>query len=305
MLKIGWIVSVMMLYSTSQVGTTGDPMLRNLTFATFILTLSSAMLGAQGIGNCDPVIHDKLVGAEWRSPSDCEVKYDQKVRQAIDSAFSPVLSSFASEGWTVVKAPKLTPIDSIARHTETKPFDNAFSSSGPYAFELRASGKDTEAQKQALMDKAGALMKDLAKNEKEIKRLSQQVAALDEKNLVTVRVLINDKSFEIVDFAPPFNSRPLAGGGTVVWIPRAQARTGGGADAGSPATLVLLGAWSGATGKRLEADSEEVRATATLSKARPLLNTQTIFIRIESTEANAELILSRVNWSSLRSLLLE
>jgi hypothetical protein len=294
---------VLVLYLTSK--TTGDPMLRNLAFATFILTLSSSLLCAQGNGNCDPVIHDKLVGAEWRSPSDCEVKYDQKVRQEIDNAFRPVLRNFAGEGWTIVKAPKLAPIDAIARHTETKPFDNAFTTSGPYAFELRASGKDTEAQKQALMDKMTALMKDLAKNQKEIERLSQQVAALGEKDILSVRVLINSTSFEIVDFAPPFNSHALPGGGTVVRIPRAQARTGGGADAGSPATLVLLGPWNGATGKRLDAESEEVLANATLNKARPLLNTQTVFIRIEGTDANAEKVLSHVDWNSLRSLLLE
>jgi len=49
-------------------------------------------------GDCDPVIHDRLVGAEFRSPSACEVKFDQHVRDGLIAAVTPLMNSFTAGG---------------------------------------------------------------------------------------------------------------------------------------------------------------------------------------------------------------
>ncbi len=270
---------------------------------TTYLSANGATTGS--LGNCDATIHDKLVGAEWRSPSECEVKFDQHVREAIDRSLAPALHSLTGAGWSANKQPKLGPIDSIARHTETKPYQLDFTSAGAYVFSLRNAnaGKNSAAQQEAMQQQMAVLMKDIAKNQKQIEALSHQSATLGQGDNLSVRVTVNDTSVEVVSFRPPFTTSPLPGGGVVLHIPAAQARTGGGEDAAMPETLILLGPWGAASGKKLDAESEVVHATAALNKTKPLLSVQTITVRVEGTDANAKQFIQSIDWSALRSLL--
>lgn len=147
------------------------------------------------------------------------------------------------------------------------------------------------------------LMKDIAKNQKQIEALSHQSATLGQGDNLSVRVTVNNSSYSDVNFHAPFTTSPLAGGGEVLHIPAAQARTGGGEDAATPETVVLLGPWGSASGKKLDATSEEVRIAAMLNKTKPLLSVQTIVIRIDGTDANTKQIIQSIDWSALRSLL--
>ena len=129
------------------------------------VTARTAPTAASGAGNCDPAIHDKLVGAEWRSATDCEIKVDSHLRQVFDHAFAPAVSGFQSDGWDENKKPKMGPISSIARHSETHPYTTSFNDAGAYAFALRESANSPSArenadQQQAIMDRMAALMKD-------------------------------------------------------------------------------------------------------------------------------------------------
>jgi hypothetical protein len=60
-------------------------------------------------GDCDAVIHDKYVGAEVRSPSGCEVKFDADVRAAFARVFAGIPRAFPSTGWNVTM-PAMAPI---------------------------------------------------------------------------------------------------------------------------------------------------------------------------------------------------
>jgi hypothetical protein len=40
-------------------------------------------------GTCVPVFHDQLAGAQWRSPSECEVKFDSYARNGLTAALQP------------------------------------------------------------------------------------------------------------------------------------------------------------------------------------------------------------------------
>lgn len=73
-------------------------------------------------GTCDPVIHDQLVGAEWRSLSECEVKFDSYVRSGLTAALQPVIHNLTAYSWSLAHHVELQSLTSIPRHTETKPF---------------------------------------------------------------------------------------------------------------------------------------------------------------------------------------
>jgi len=73
-------------------------------------------------GNCDPQIYDRLAGAEWRSPSDCEVKFDAYVRKGLTAAIQPAIDALTAQGWNITSAVEAQSLTSIPRHTEDKPF---------------------------------------------------------------------------------------------------------------------------------------------------------------------------------------
>lgn len=86
-------------------------------------------------GECDHVIHDKFAMAQNRSPSDCEVKFDHMVREALDQALQPVTRYLQ-----VVKQSHVKTITNIARHTEQTPYRLDSAPEGVFAIELQSTG---------------------------------------------------------------------------------------------------------------------------------------------------------------------
>jgi hypothetical protein len=263
---------------------------------------------SSGTGNCDPQIHDKLTGAEWRSATECEIKFDTHVRQAFERAFAPVAEKFQAEGWIENKKPKMGPINSIARHSENSPYSISFNDAGNYGFTLNEGANSSDAkakadQEKAIMDHMAELMKDMAKNSSQIQELSHQYAAISQTSSLGIRVTINENSTGSTNFQTVHTVTPLSGGGTVLFIPGAQPLTGGGADAAEPLTKVLLGAWGATTAKPLGKDGEAITTQGALSKTKSMLSVQNIDIRITGGKEAAQQAIQRIDWPALRALL--
>jgi hypothetical protein len=54
--------------------------------------------GGRRFGDCDPVVHDRLAGAEWRSATECEIKFDSHAREALRNALKPLEPGWAATG---------------------------------------------------------------------------------------------------------------------------------------------------------------------------------------------------------------
>ena len=72
--------------------------------------------------DCDNAIHDKLTGAQDRSPTDCEVKYDLEVKSAFQKAFENVVSGFQNNHWLVTKITTLEPVTGVPRSSDNSSF---------------------------------------------------------------------------------------------------------------------------------------------------------------------------------------
>ena len=100
------------------------PQAVHLFLLAYLIAVPRTMVGQTTgtFGSCDPVIHDQLAGAEWRSPSECEVKFDAYVRQGLTAALQPVIDNLTANRWSLARHVELQSLTSIPRHTETKPF---------------------------------------------------------------------------------------------------------------------------------------------------------------------------------------
>ncbi|UWZ84748.1 hypothetical protein [Occallatibacter riparius] len=266
--------------------------------------------------DCDPQIHDKMVGAEARSPSECEVKFDQHVRQELQHAFAPLMARLEQGDWVVSKQPQMGPVQAMARHSEKSPYHLDSASHGAFHIELGLKQESAEYQQRAAayqqaMEKMNQQVSEAMKNggpatgQKTMDELARSVAAQMDNMSVKISVGINAGSIGVVNFAGTHNTASLPGGGTVVYIPAAQPSTGGGPDSGEAVTWVLVGPWKQVTAKSLGSDGEHIDANGGLLPGKPTLAVQNVWVRIRAGKDMTEQVIQKVDWDKVRALIQE
>jgi hypothetical protein len=262
--------------------------------------------------DCDPVIHDWLNEAEARAPAECEVKFDRDVRVAMTKAFEPTWAAFAAQQWRVTRSPREGALDAMPRGSEKTPYQFGFGDSA-VGFELTMDSNAPEFRRlKAAADASDPGLTKLMELMKQGRYAEAQAAAREHKpgnalgefrgnTQVVATPVINHAEMSLVNFHGAFAAAPLAGGGTVLYLPEAQPLTGG--SDGEPVTYVLLGPWGPASAARLDADATRVSVKATISPSAPRLSVQTIVVRIHCSREFAQRAIQTVDWSALRALI--
>lgn len=254
--------------------------------------------------SCDPVIYDKLVGTESRSPSACEAKFDADVRAALQKAFDPIVHALEAEDWIVARRPNMDPIDAIARHTETQPYRMDLTRNGAFGLQLRLNpaGEVVRGYQQ----RQQVLMNQLGKEPNEA--LVTQIAAIANERQANTVIAIgvsanlpNGAAF--TSYKGPLETLTVPGAVYAVWAPALPASTGGGAGSAHPGARILLGRF-GAPAARTQSDgSIAVRAPNQWTSNAPPLSIQTMEIRIDSGRALVDQVLRRMDLDALGALL--
>lgn len=261
-------------------------------------------------GDCDPVIHDKLVGAEWRSPSACEVSFDAYARKGITAALQPVIDSFTAQGWQIVRKVETQSLTSIPRHTETKPFqltEQQMHQGGAFYIALALPQNSPTYQKynQATMDlMAKAIAQAQSGKNPNMDAANAAARALEENTSITISVSINQASTGIVNFKAGHTLKPLPGGGYTLEVPYTQSPSGGDITASQRVTFAFLGAWAAAPTTKPSGTGEDLQVNGALnSSPANLMKVQNIRIRIQGGTAQAQRVLSLINWNLLGQLI--
>jgi hypothetical protein len=268
-----------------------------------------AVLMSGTFGDCDPHIVDKLVGAEWRSPSSCEVKFDSNVLQALVPAVAPVVSAMTAAGWVETKKPRLDAIDAIPRHSEKKPFElvNRGGGAFDYAFSVKQDSPEYQRLNKVAMDKmqeaiGQALKGGAAPDPGKMEEAQEASRALQEASLLDMSIVINEASWEAVSFKGGHTVRPLPGGGFSIEVPYAQPPTGGGEDAAVRVTYVFLGAWGAAPASTTGGKDQTISVKGALNPAK-LLVVQNLRIRIQGGSEQTQKVTQLMDWAALRQLI--
>jgi hypothetical protein len=265
--------------------------------------------------SCDPIIHDWLNQAENRAPAECEVRFDQDVRAAMTKAFEPTYAAFAAQQWRVMRSPKTGLPDAMPRGSEKMPyrfgfgdsaagFELAMDSGAPEFQRLKAAADAPDpglAHVMELMKQGKYAEAQAAANLTNANRPNNALGEFRGNTRLVVTPVINQADLSIVNFHGAFAAAPLAGGGTVLYLPEAQ--PAGGGSSGEPMTYVLLGPWAQPGAARLDADGTRVSARATLSPSAPRLSVQTVVIGFHCSRELAQKAIQTVDWSVLRGMI--
>jgi len=262
-------------------------------------------------GSCDPQIYDRLAGAEWRSPSDCEVKFDAYVRKGLTAAIQPAIDALTAQGWNITSAAEAQSLTSIPRHTEDKPFQMteqqthqggafyvslALDKSSP-VFQLY--DRQTQAAMQQLADQMKAGVASVTKSTTDA--LRNAAKEQEEHTTLQIGIAINAAGAGITIFKGGHTVTPLPTGGFAVSAPFVHPPGGGGEDGAQRVTYAFLGPFT-QPAAAASSGPETVQVKATLNNAR-LMRVQTIRIRIQSGTDLAQQLIKLIDWSALQNLM--
>lgn len=286
-----------------------------LLASIFSLAHAAATEATTGtFGNCDAQIHDKLVGAEWRSPSDCEVKFDAYARKGLTAALQPVIDNLTALGWGVTGEVEAQSLTSIPRHTADKPFQLAeqqLHQGGAFFVTL---GLDKSSPIFAQYDQAvqaagtkfAAALKSMnaADGVAAQNALSDATKAEAEHTEIHISVSINSSSVGITDFKGGHTVTTLPTGGFAVSAPYVQAPTGGDITAAQRVTYVFLGPFTPPTAAGPGTGGENIQVKGSLSSAPPkLLTVQSVVIRIQTGTDLAKQVMQLIDWNAIKNLM--
>jgi hypothetical protein len=259
-------------------------------------------------GNCDPAIHDKLAGAEWRSPSGCEVIFDAYARKGLTAAIEPVIDGLTAQGWKVISSVEAQSLTSIPRHTESKPFqltEQSMHQGGAFFVSLglpESSPIYQRLSQAAMAEMQKAITAAQAGKALPMDEATDAARALDENTKIGISVAINLSGAGISNFKGGHTVTPLPGGGYAIEVPYAQSPGGGDITAAQHVTCVFLGAWGPAPASTQSGGDENIQVKGALNPAK-LLAVQNIRIRIQGGPAQAQQVIKLINWNALQALM--
>jgi hypothetical protein len=263
-----------------------------------------------GSADCDRVVHDKLVGAQNRSPSECEVKFDLQLREAEHQTFVRAVAALAQDLWIIKSETPVKAITGVARNTEKQLFRQGATNGGGYELALALDPASAKAQTFAARwheadDKVSEEVKATGKADGPafvaFMKLNAEIAAASK---ITATVSVNVQAHEFVSFTAEHSLLQVPAATYSVTAPRVQALSGGDAGSAGPATFIYLGKWQPPAFEKLSDGGERTRVKSTIEvTASSPLSVQTVIIRLESSAALRDSLLANIDLGPLRALL--
>src|ERR1035437_1095872 len=242
--------------------------------------------------DCDNVIHDKLTGAQDRSPTDCEVKYDLEVKSAFQKAFENVVSGFQNNHWLVTKITMLDPVTGVPRA-----FDNS-SFLGDYNIELEVGPENDQ---YAAYNKSYQEL--LNGGSQDIKKIQDFMKQMNGAIRIKIYARVNTTYSSIVIFKGGHKMLKAPGAAYVIESSYVQAGGGGGIDDSINADFIYMGNWKAPVIVKDSDGGETIKVMPVIVKSATNLSVKNVTIRIECNSELAEQILKGIDLSKLTSLL--
>ncbi len=256
--------------------------------------------------DCDNTIYDKLAGSQFRSPTDCEVKFDLALRNALHEAFQPAIIRMAKDGWQVENETEIKPITGIGRHTENNPFIPGFTTGGNYKLHLQLSPSADSYQKlKKQNDDAMADMQKDPNSPDAMKKFSEALEGIQGASDITINVNINESNSGVTNFTTEHSIEKAEGVAYILHLRNAQATTGGGKEGSSNTSFIYLGKWNAPTFEKRSDGSEKVTCSTIINKSAPHLAVQNIVMRITCNNELAGRLAKFIDFNRLNAMILK
>jgi hypothetical protein len=254
--------------------------------------------------DCDNVIHDKMIGAQYRSPTECEVKFDLDLRTALHLSFKPLIDSLLKNGWRLEKETQVKSIMGIGRGSEKNFYDPGLTDVGNYAlhFQLNPASPEYKNWQTQYADMMNDFQKDPTKPGS-MDKLTAFTAEMKVATDISIYVNVNYSATAAVNFTTSHHVEKTPNTTCVVYLKNAQAATGGGKEESGNAAWVYFGKWSSPKFQKNSDGSERVELNATPDPKASHLSVQTIVIRMECNDDLSDEVIKYTDFKKLQSLL--
>lgn len=246
--------------------------------------------------DCDAVVHDKLIGAEGRSPSECEAKYDLDIRTTIHDALSHILDKYQKNGWEIEKQTDLEPLTIVPRGSEKDIFNTT------YDLQLKMGQNAPQfASYYKRFNELSDKLKDATKEDYD--KFMKFTREMNGATNSTLYISVNNHGFGFTNFKGGAKISKLASNVYLIQSDYTQARTGGGEDGSVDATFLLIGNWKEPVIENLGEGEQHVKASAIINSSLSHLQAQNMFIRMECNPSVGNDIIKNLDLQKLQSLL--
>jgi hypothetical protein len=247
----------------------------------------------------DNVIHDKLIGAQFRSPTESEVKYDLSVKSMFLDAFKPVTEFLAGKSWTISTSTDLTPSTGMPR--------SYLNDQWP-AFELKMQMDHSAAAYQEYVKRSEELSAEMTKHadDDQFKPLMEKAKQLGYMTkgatIINITGQINSDGNRLSNYKGDIKVLTVPGIDYVIQIPHARALGGGGEENSLDVTQLFLGIWKSSIKKDADG-SQDIVVTPNNKKNVDHLSVKNVVIRIECSRELAEEVIRTMDLQKLKAIL--
>jgi hypothetical protein len=250
--------------------------------------------------DCDNIIYDKLTGAENRSPSECEVKFDMDVKTAFSEAFEKAINVLVEKRHFKLRSiTELVPIEGAYRGTEKYP-----SRLGTFSAELQLDPESEEGKEwYKKMNDASEEIKAAGPSPQLMEKLMKLGYTMKANTEIYIVASINSEGGGQGDYKSEHKLLQLPGAVFAVQGSHVQARSGGGIDNSLDVTSFYMGRWKPGTIQKDSDGGSQATTVGYFDKSASLLSVQNISVRLECSAELANEIIQNIDMQKLKSVL--
>ena len=270
----------------------------NLKRTPFVKLAPSQVFGEA----CDPTLYDRLAGAEFRSPTDCEIKFERHVRHEFADAVKPVADQYEKLGWNVLQQPSPEPRTDrgIGLARSQKTYGLTLGAGSFLQLQRRSNEDEAEFKGQRQQEIQTKYANDLDRQIKETMALATDLKANDQIDL-SLSINYPPVAPDTISFMKPLTTYPVGGGGLAFSTNDADDNADGQTTLSPNKTYLYLGPVKQTTVKNSDGSSTMSIRPAFDPKA-PALAAQVVKVTIECKPELAAQVLARLDVQKLQEL---
>jgi hypothetical protein len=245
---------------------------------------------------CDPTLYDRIAGAEYRSPTDCEIKFERHVGHVFVDAVKATTDEFEKMGWVIFKQSNAEP-RGVGLARNQKRYQMNLGAASPLELQRR-SNEDEAAYRDQRREEV------LAKYaiDRQIKELMAMQTDIKGNDEIHISVAINFPPVvaDSISYMKPLTSYPVTGGG-LAFSTNDTDDNAEQVKLSPNMTVLYLGPVKQTTAKNSDGSST-MRIQPTFDPKAPTLAVQDVKITIECKPELAAQVLAKLGVQKLQGL---
>lgn len=249
--------------------------------------------------DCDNVVHDKLTGAQNRSATECEQKFDLDVKTAMYQSIQKSIAHLEANGWLVKSLTELKPVEGVDRSS-----GKYMTKLGSFEAELQLDPSSPAGQQWYKKSKDAMEAAQASGPSKESMDKFLKIGYEIRNNTnISLQFSINHEQMLVSDYKSEHKLLQVPGAAYAIQLAHAPARTGGGEENALDVTEIFFGRFRPGLLQKEDDGGSSVSVNGYFNRNASLLSVQNLRLRIEASAPLADQLLKDLDTTKLVSLI--